>query len=444
MRSLAPLLFTAALMNARTEATSLLAAHTLKTLVISFNAPELNYLAGHLAHCEALTGFVRPYVNKGRPWERIIERLPLAGSVYARTFGRRRIDDPQLLALTREAAVLPDFCAALLLRAPTWLDALSRPGTQFLDESVRKAVARRGAALASEANCVVAFHGFARDAFKVCQRNGGHAVLNYPIAHHKTHRKMWAEEVEREPAFASTWVGFDHWPEGFEAQLDEEIALADGILVGSSYARDSFIDALVPVRKIHSIAYGVDLDVFSPSGIERDRNGFDVIYAGQLSQRKGLSYLLRGYRKFQRRDTRLTLVGALIGNGAPLVPYRDVFRHVPHLPRPALAQMYRQSSVFVFPTLIEGMGLVVLEAMACGLPVIVTGHGPGDLVRDGIDGFVIPIRNEDAIAQKLELLYDDAELCRQMGQNARARALQYHWDVYAQKVTRCLLALGDA
>jgi glycosyltransferase involved in cell wall biosynthesis len=106
--------------------------------------------------------------------------------------------------------------------------------------------------------------------------------------------------------------------------------------------------------------------------------------------------------------------------------------------------MYRQSSVFVFPTLIEGMGLVVLEAMACGLPVIVTGHGPGDLVRDGIDGFVIPIRNEDAIAQKLELLYDDAELCRQMGQNARARALQYHWDVYAQKVTRCLLALGDA
>ncbi|OYY64238.1 MAG: hypothetical protein B7Y51_04685, partial [Burkholderiales bacterium 28-67-8] len=112
--------------------------------------------------------------------------------------------------------------------------------------------------------------------------------------------------------------------------------------------------------------------------------------------------------------------------------------HVAHQTRAALAQRYRASDVFVLPTLVEGMPLVVLEAMACGLPVIVTANGPGDLVRDGVEGFVIPERDPHALADRLERLYRDPKLRVLMGQRAAARARAYSWDAYAGKALRVL------
>ena len=95
----------------------------------------------------------------------------------------------------------------------------------------------------------------------------------------------------------------------------------------------------------------------------------------------------------------------------------------------------------MLPTLIEGMGLVVLEAMACGLPVIVSPNGPGDIVRDGIDGFIVPIRDSKAIADKLELLRTDENLRQQMGLCARRRALEFTWDRYARAASDAVAQL---
>ena len=406
-------------------------------LVINFNGPELNHLALSLARESALAGFVRPYVNKGRRWERVLEAMPLAGNVYRTTFGRRKLQDPQLNQLTFEAGVGPDLIGSALGRA-TWIPAHLRHRWVYeMQEAVRSAVTQRGAALADGANCIVAYPGFALDAFATTRlRRDGKSILNYSIAHHLEHRRMWQEECEREPAFASTWLGFDHWKDGYEAQLDQEIASADGILVGSEYAKETFRAAGISPNKVRVIPYGVDPAIFTPPAQSKRRDErFEVVYAGQLTQRKGISYLLRGYRKFQKRDSRLTLIGELVSGMEPFLPFADDFRHVPHLTRPALAAMYAKSSVLVFPSLFEGMGLVVLEAMACGLPVIVSTNGPNQVVRDGIDGFIIPIRDEDAICDRLQRLYDDPEMCEWMGSNARQRAVALSWNQYAREVT---------
>jgi glycosyltransferase involved in cell wall biosynthesis len=95
----------------------------------------------------------------------------------------------------------------------------------------------------------------------------------------------------------------------------------------------------------------------------------------------------------------------------------------------------------VFPTLLDGMGLVVLEAMASGLPVITTPNGPGDLVRDGVDGFVVPIRDVDAIIEKLEFLRTHPEERLRMGQNAQERAKEFTWESYKMKVMEFVRAL---
>ncbi len=416
-----------------------------RTLIANFNAPELNQLALALAHAGRLERYVRPYVNKGRAWERALAAVPLAGSLYESTFGRRHMADPALARLTREAGVLPDVLAAIAMRLRVLPDALRARWTNALIKSLREAVALRAAGLASDAECVVAYEGFALPAFTARRASGGGVnVLNYPVAHHRVRRRERLEEIARTPAFASTWPDFDDWPAGHEQRLDDEISLADAVLVGSTYAAETFVAEGIPRARMRVVPYGVDLATFAPAEGARasgDGAAFEAIFTGQLTQRKGLSYLLEGWRRFACPDARLTLVGQSVGDASALAPYAGLFRHVPHRTRPQLARHYQASDVFVFPTLVEGMPLVVLEAMACGLPVIVTANGPADIVRDGVDGFVIPARDPDAIAERLATFRGDPALRAWMGRNASQRAAEFGWPAYTTKVQAALAEL---
>ena len=407
--------------------------------VVNFNSPELNQLASALAKDERLTALVRPYLNKQRGWERVLASLPLAGTAYQRTFGRRLALDPTLAVLTDEAGVLPDILAAAVTRAP-WISSTARRDlTARLHMQVREAVAQRACRWVELSDCVVGYEGFALPAFAQAKALGQRtAVLNYPVAHHQQRRRVRLEEIAREPTFETTWPDFDDWPAGHEERLDKEIRLADAILVGSTYAADSFVAAGIERSKMRVVPYGVDLETFRPGPAAAGAPGFQVIYAGQLTQRKGLSYLLRGYQRFERAGSRLTLVGSAVGDPRALAPFAHLFEHVPHQTRPALAERYRAADVFVFPTLIEGMPLVVLEAMACGLPVIVTANGPGDIVRDGVEGFVIPERDEEAVCDRLDRLHRDPALRQAMGQAAAQRAKEFSWRAYADKAMAVL------
>jgi glycosyltransferase involved in cell wall biosynthesis len=422
------------------------AHHLPRTLVVNFNAPELNQLALALAHAGRLERYVRPYVNKGRWWERTLAAAPLAGRLYGATFGRRLMEDRELARLTSESGVLADVLAATTMRLRVLPDALRRRWTNSLIKSLREAVAHSAVRCAGDADCVVAYEGFALPAFLAHRAAGtGKTVLNYPVAHHRARRRERLEELEREPLFASTWPDFDDWPAGHEERLDEEIRMADAVLVGSTYASDSFVAEGIPRSRMKVIPYGVDLGTFTPptddERARRDARSFKVVYAGQLTQRKGLSYLLEGYRQFARADSQLLLVGSAVGDPRALAPYSHLFRHLPHQTRPDLARSYRSSDVFLFPTLVEGMPLVVLEAMACGLPVIVTANGPADIVRDGIDGFVVPARDPQAIARRLDELHRHPDQRAEMGRNASRRAAEFGWEAYTGKVTTYLSEL---
>ena len=412
-----------------------------RVLVVNFNSPELNQLAIALARSGHLARFVRPYVNKGRRWERLLASLPLAGTWYAGTFGRRQLGEPALTALTHEGGVAADMASAAVGRSTFLPDALRHHWTNELHKQVREAVARAGCRFAPGVDCVVAYEGFALPSFEAARGQGRRLLLDYPVAHHRARRRIRDEENRREPQFAATWPGFSDWGPDHEARLDREIELASTVLVGSPFAADSFIAEGVPPAKLAVVPYGVDLTLFHPADAPAaEPPPFRVVYAGQLTQRKGIAYLLRGYAQFRKPDTTLTLVGSVVGSREPLLPWADMFEHVPHQTRPALAQRYRDAHVFVLPTLVEGMPLVVLEAMACGLPVVVTANGPAGIVRDGIEGFIVADRDPAAIAHALQRLYDDPELRRRMGAAAAARACEYSWDAYALGVMRHLSA----
>lgn len=417
-------------------------------LVVNWNSQELNHVALALARRGELEGLVRPYVNQGRAWERGLARLPLAQGWVAGSFGRRRLVDDSLRGRVVEAGIAPDLLAALAARS-SWLGAARQHRwTNSLFEQVRRAVAAEAGRRAARSSCVVAYEGFALEAFRSLQAAGlgGRAVLSYPVAHHRHRRLRRLQELEREPEFAATWPDFDDWPAGHEDRLDEEIKRADCVLLGSGYARDSFISQGVEAGKVRVVPYGVDLGVFHPGGRTHGSAGsaFEAVFAGQLTQRKGLSYLLRGWQRFERAGARLTLIGAVVGDARPLARHAAGCIHLPHQTRDELARHFRAADVLVFPTLVEGMPLVVLEAMACGLPVIATANGPAEIVRDGVDGFLIPECDADAVCDRLDRLHRDRELCAWMGRNAAARAREFSWDAYVAGMLRVIASAQPA
>lgn len=409
---------------------------TSSILVVNFGAPELNYLAAALAKSGYLRTYLRPYANKRRAWERGLEQIPGLSKIYRRTLGRRKLVPGLTPSDVREVAVLADFMAAGASRLGNMGIPLAGKITGALQYHLQKQLGRTGGYHAPEASAVVASSLVALPAFKACT---GLKVLNYPIAHHRYIQKFFAEESEREPTFASTLPDGSAEPAWVEPQLDAECDLANRILVGSSFARDSFVAEGIPADKLTVVPYGVDLSLFSPQSAGKNTgDGFRVLFVGQIGQRKGISYLLKAYDRFRGYGTSLTLVGNFFGSQEPLRPYQNFFQYIPNVPRARLADIYRRADVFVFPSLIEGMGLVVLEAMASGLPVIVTPNGPGDIVRDGVDGFVVPIRDADAIVDRLEYIRANPKVRAEMGRNARERALAFTWDSYQGQVVEAL------
>jgi glycosyltransferase involved in cell wall biosynthesis len=155
------------------------------------------------------------------------------------------------------------------------------------------------------------------------------------------------------------------------------------------------------------------------------------MFVGGVTLRKGIPYLLDAFRRVTPPAT-LRLVGAphpnliaRLGGLPPRVEMAGVRTGA------ALAREYAAADVFVLPSVEDGFGLVVLEAMLAGLPVVVSDHaGASEAVRDGIDGCVVPARDESALAARLELLLSDSALRARMGAAARASAISRTWDDY--------------
>jgi len=362
--------------------------------------------------------------------------LPAAGDIFRRTFGRRSLPEGLSAGNVHEAAVSLDFAMALAERFPG-NPAWTRQVKETLMYARTRAIALTGAKLLSDESVVIASWGCAEPAFKRMKIKSGLCILNYSLAHHRFTRKLLLEEAELEPAFAGTLNSHD-WRKWLEDRFDVEIELADHILVGSSFVRESFVKEGISEGKLEVIPYGADTLLFEPATQKPNADIFNVLFVGQIGQRKGISYLLRAYKQFQGPNTSLTLVGKIQGDGAIFQTYRNIFRHVDHVPRAYLRDIYQQADAFVLPTLVEGMPLVILEAMASGLPVITTPNGPGDIVRDGIDGFVVPVRDPNIIAEKLEYLRENPDIRAEMGENARKRALEFTWEAYQYKADTML------
>jgi glycosyltransferase involved in cell wall biosynthesis len=305
----------------------------------------------------------------------------------------------------------------------------------FSVDAVYRALDRRVASrLSSLANlrAVYAYDDGALETFRAAKAAGLSTIYEHPIVHWRKVRQIQEEEAELHPEWKATLGALRDSAEKF-ARKDEEIALADRIVVASTFSKDSLALAPGLSAKIHIVPYGAP----SPSVHPDNRPTNDrlrVIFVGGLGQAKGLGYLLEAAQRHERH-IELTLVGKRLSALIPEQRVLDRHRWIPSLAHDdLLAEMSRQD-VLVLPSLHEGFGLVILEAMSQGLTVITTAHTGGpDVIQDGREGFIVPIRSVDAIVEKLELLAGDRAMLTGMKEAAQKKAALLTWEGYRSRL----------
>jgi glycosyltransferase involved in cell wall biosynthesis len=258
---------------------------------------------------------------------------------------------------------------------------------------------------------------------------GAVSVLNQVIGHIEAGIEVFRDEAEHAPEFAETLVVPPDW---IIERCRIEALEADRVLVPSDYVRDTLVARGTRPERIAVIPYGVDVARFHPAPKPSGRP-FRILFVGSLSQRKGIKYLLEAVKRLRLPDAELMLVGRRIGSETAFAPYDGLFRHVPHVPYHEVHRLFAAADVFVYPSLHEGSAFATYEAMASGLPVIATPN-TGSVVRDGIDGFLVPPRDVEALMERIERLYRDPDLRRTMGASARQRAEAFTWSAYRERV----------
>jgi len=133
------------------------------------------------------------------------------------------------------------------------------------------------------------------------------------------------------------------------------------------------------------------------------------------------------------------VIGSRVAECKPVDDFVTGVNYIPTAPHSEVLEHMRNHDVLVLPSLSEGFGLVVLEAMSQGMTVIVSENtGAGDVIQNGVQGFVVPIRSSEAISEKLSMLASNRENLEQMKIAALERARQCTWDVYRQSLVEAV------
>ena len=215
----------------------------------------------------------------------------------------------------------------------------------------------------------------------------------------------------------------------------KEYTEVDYISVPSSFVKKTFLDYGFEEKKLLLNPYGVDIEEFRQ--VPKEDSVFRVIFVGGMTLRKGVHYLLQAFTELNLPDAELLLVGAFNDEIKPFFKkYEGKFRWVGHRPQKELYKYYSQGNVFVMPSIEEGMAMVQLQAMACGLPLICTPNTGGeDLIEEGKEGFVVPIRSVEALKEKILFFYKNPDIAYQMGQNAKKKVEEnFTWQKYGERM----------
>jgi alpha-maltose-1-phosphate synthase len=282
----------------------------------------------------------------------------------------------------------------------------------------------------SGAKAVIGFDTSSWVLVERCAKVGVPLLLDQSIGHPDSKLEIYERVKRRFPA----------WGEGVETRRpavreaeEKEHQGASLVIAASSFTRRTLIENGVQPNKIRVNPYGVDCTKFSVGERSKARP-FRFVFVGSINARKGVPLLLDAWRQLHALGAELWLVGPASRRVLQLIPDLPGLRYVGAVPHIELPGILKECDVFVFPSYFEGFGLVILEAMACGLPIVTTTATAGpDIITQGQEGWIMePDNLERLVAIMRDCMANRATL-PEMGQRARATAERFSWVSYGNR-----------
>ena len=346
----------------------------------------------------------------------------------------RQRSAPGLRASQVKTCLSASLAGFLLDKARIIPYGIRRWFTRYSDATLGRAAGRiakkTGAELLS-----YSYYGFA--AF-----NEAHPGMLFQMhPHPETMRELLKAEIAAHPDCAASLQ--QEWelnlPSADFQRLVDETTMPFRTLAASSFTKKSLVDHGVPASSIRVVPYGIDLETFRPDArsLRRTDGPLKLLFVGRINQRKGIKYLLQALAMLPDADLQLTVCGRVM-DGLDLFQQAGDRVHVrPSVSASELIEAYRQADLFVLPSIAEGFGQVLLEALASGLPVIATTHTAApDLIQNGREGFIVEPRRPDQIAERIQWALSHRRELLQMRFAARSCAEQFPWARFHEGVSQ--------
>lgn len=401
----------------------------------------MHYAVPRLLHQAGLLGyFYTDHYLGNKPWlERLLKLVPA------------RLRPSRLTRLlARKDTTIPPSAVRSFEGLGYWFKwRLSRVRNQ---NELVTVVAERGAAfnrkiiksLTAPPRLIWGFNGAALELFQWAKPRGARLILEQTIVPRAVEMRLLGEELERWPDWEPTLVPFLQR----DARADRERLeweLADRVVGGSQFVVDGLEQCGVVRERCRIVPYGVGLDRFplidASRGGESAERALRVLFVGNAGLRKGAPYLLEALRMLGSKAIEARFVGSVDLNRKVIEKYVDVATFTGAVPRSAMADMYRWADVFCLPSICEGSATVTYEALASGVPVITT-LNTGSVVQDEVNGFIVPIRDSQAIADRLDRYRADRSLLQHHRRGAAAARDSVSLEAYGRRLVDLVDELG--
>jgi len=284
---------------------------------------------------------------------------------------------------------------------------------------------------------VYTFNSAGLELLTAAKKGGLRTVMEQTIAPKEIEMKLLEKEHQRHPGW-EPHAAANLATNDFISRERAEWAQADLILCGSEFVRESIAACDGPVERCAVVPYGVDVRFSIPE--RPPHNGpLRVLTIGAVGLRKGSPYVLEAAKRL-RGKAEFRMVGSVDVLLEAETKLRSAIDLIGSIPRAEILEQYIWADVFLLPSLCEGSATVVYEALSAGLPVICT-HNTGSVVRDGVEGYIVPHQNFEEIVKRVEQLANDSELLQHMAASARERAEAFLLSIYRRNLLKTLSTL---
>lgn len=386
---------------------------------------NVRQLGQALAEGQLLAGMATGLALHGPPWPGLPNR-------WRRQLERRRW--PSIVEPYLHSDPLPELLRLGLSRIPGmqgsgWPTRLVNHQQRHHDQHVARLLG--SAAIPASTTAFYGYEDSAADSLLAARRRGWCTFLELPTLHARRVHQLQAEEALRYPSWRHLLPALQEPPWKLRRK-ERELNTAHCIVVPSTLVKQSCTEAGVTADKIVVVPYGAP---HVAAHIDRHQQPPIALYVGRVTPAKGLNHLIQAWQRLDQPEAQLWLVGSCDYPRTWLEQLPATVRWFGSLPQAELQRFFAQAQLFVMPSLLEGYNMAALEAMATGLPVLVTDQcGVNDVITNGLNGWIVPAAEPAALAATLQRALADPERCARMGAAARDQAYRHSWADYRRSI----------